>query len=96
MKKSKFEELRGAREEKESRLRAYKLPLALVLVVVVLAVVGYVTPLMNRDRDMTEQKQCDDYCMTNYNQKGVLVPIITNQRTRPGASMGPFKCTCPR
>ena len=41
MKKTRFDELRGAREEKDARRGAQRLPLALVLVVLVLIVVAY-------------------------------------------------------
>lgn len=96
MKKTRFDELRGAREEKDTKRRIQRLPLALVLVVIVLIVVAYCAHGSITQRDVSDQRQCDDYCLTNYNLKGVLVPIITNQKTRPGASQGPYKCTCPR
>jgi hypothetical protein len=96
VKKTRFDQLRDAREDKESRLRARRLPLVLVLVAIVLVTIAYCASGAIRQGDISEQKQCDDYCMTNYNLKGVLVPIVTNQRTRPGASQGPYKCTCPR
>ena len=90
--KSKFEQLREARE---ARSRTQKISFAALLVVVVVAFIGCVATLLSRDGDVSEQKQCDDYCMKNYSLKGVLVPIVTNQKTRPGASQGPFKCQCP-
>jgi len=42
-----------------------------------------------------EQKTCDDYCFREYGVKGVLTPMITNQRARTLAKEGPFKCNCP-
>ena len=96
MKKTKFDQHKGVRENKESPLRARRQPLVLVLVAIVLVTIAYCAPGAIRQRHISEQKQCDDYCMTNYNLKGVLMPILTNQRTRPGASQGPYKCTCPR
>lgn len=96
MKKTRFDELRAARDGKKLRLRAQRLPLSLVLVAIVLVGIAYWASGAIKERDISEQKQCDNYCVTNYNLKGVLVPIVTNQRTRPGASKGPYKCTCPR
>jgi len=80
----------------EARLRRQKLPLSLAFLVMVLLVTAYCAPRAFRERDFAEQKECDEYCMTNYKTKGVLVPIVPNQRTRPDASMGPHTCTCAR
>jgi hypothetical protein len=93
MRKNKFQRLRDEREAKE---RKDKLPMWASLVMVIVAFGGCVTMLAVGDLDKSEQAQCDKYCMSEYGLKGVLVPIITNQRTRPDASKGPYKCTCPR
>ena len=50
-----------------------------------------------RDSDgQSEQQRCNDYCQQEYDLKGVLVPIVTNQRTKKNDYAGPWKCTCPR
>jgi flagellar basal body-associated protein FliL len=90
---NKFEELRSQRQIKESK---NKLPLLALAVIVVVAFVGCVATIVLGDRKQTEQQQCDQYCTTEYGLKGVLVPLITNQKTRPSASQAPYKCTCPR
>ena len=92
----KFDELRKVGEGKKSGLNVKRLTLALVMVSIILVGIAYCASGAIRARDISEQQQCDDYCMVTYNLKGVLVPIVTNQRTRPGASQGPYKCTCPR
>lgn len=85
------------RSPKKSRLYRWSWSVfALALAVSAVMLVSYCGSSAMHRRDVWDQKECDDYCTTNYNQKGVLVPIIPNQRTRPDASMGPFKCTCPR
>jgi hypothetical protein len=91
--KNKFEELRATRYEKEQRNR---LPRWALLIVTILAFAGCVAMLVVGDPTQSEQSQCDNYCKTEYGLKGVLIPIITNQKTRPGASQEPYKCTCPR
>ena len=66
-------------------------------VVVIVFFAASVSMFFMVDRDgKSEQKKCDDYCITEYGVKGLFVQIITNQRTRPGGYEGPWKCQCPR
>ena len=83
-------------DEREAEKRTSKLPMWAILVIIVVAFAGCITMLAVGDQDQSEQMQCDKYCTSEYGLKGVLVPIITNQRTRPDASKGPYRCTCPR
>ena len=74
-----------------------KKPWLALAVVVVVFLTASASMFFMRDRDSrSEQKKCDDYCTTEYGVKGLLVQIITNQRTRPGGYEGPWKCQCPR
>jgi hypothetical protein len=68
-----------------------------IFVVLAVASAGFVVACLGRGQQESEQRLCDKYCKSEYGHThGVLVPIVTNQRTRPQASMGPYKCTCPR
>ena len=93
MEKNKYEELRERRESEE---RKSKLPVFALVVIAVVAFGGVVTMYFSGNTQHNEQLQCDQYCSREYGLKGVLVPIITNQKTRPNASQRPYKCTCPR
>ncbi len=82
---------------KDGASQVKKKPWLALAVVVVVFITASASMFFMRDRDgQSEQKKCDDYCTTEYGVKGLLVQIITNQRTRPGGYEGPWKCQCPR
>lgn len=87
----------ATKQTKSMAQEGKKIPRLTIFVVSIVALAGFVVAFLGRGQDESEQRLCDNYCKSEYGHThGVLVPIVTNQRTRPQASMGPYKCTCPR